>query len=203
MRKASHVQYDIEYHIVWTTKYRYRVLNGRIAERTREIIRQSCNSMNVIIIKGAISKEHVHLLVSCPPSLSVSKLVQQLKGKTSRVLLSEYKELKKRYWGQHLWSTGYFVRSVGTVTQSTIKEYIENQQDEYEENFKIMGWVYSLNVLSAPKASHAIYCMVVDTLYNLSLDMDIENFFDSKSLSNALDMLGDFQTYLSEKEKEL
>ena len=55
MRKASHVQYDIEYHIVWTTKYRYRVLNGRIAERTREIIRQSCNSMNVIIIKGAIS----------------------------------------------------------------------------------------------------------------------------------------------------
>ena len=95
--------------------------------------------MNVIIIKGAISKEHVHLLISCPPSLSVSKLVQQLKGKTSRVLLSEYKELKKRYWGQHLWSTGYFVRSVGTVTQSTIKEYIENQQDEYEENFKIMG----------------------------------------------------------------
>ena len=164
MRKASHVQYDIEYHIVWTTKYRYRVLNGRIAERTREIIRQSCNSMNVIIIKGAISKEHVHLLVSCPPSLSVSKLVQQLKGKTSRVLLSEYKELKKRYWGQHLWSTGYFVRSVGTVTQSTIKEYIENQQDEYEENFKIMGWVYSLNVLSAPKASHAIYCMVVDKI---------------------------------------
>ena len=139
MRKILHVQYDIEYHIVWTTKYRYRVLGGRIAERTREIIRQSCNSMNVIIIKGAISKEHVHLLVSCPPSLSVSKLVQQLKGKTSRVLLSEYKELKKRYWGQHLWSTGYFVRSVGTVTQSTIKEYIENQQDEYEENFKIMG----------------------------------------------------------------
>ena len=71
--------------------------------------------------------------------MSVSKLVQQLKGKTSRVLLSEYKELKKRYWGPHVWATGYFVRSVGTVTQSTIREYIENQQDEYEENFKIMG----------------------------------------------------------------
>ena len=79
MRKSSHVQYDIEYHIVWTTKYRYKVLNGKVAERARVLIRQCCNSMNVTIIKGLIGKEHVHLLVSCPPSLSVSKLVQQLK----------------------------------------------------------------------------------------------------------------------------
>ncbi len=138
MRKTSHVQYDIEYHIVWTTKYRYKILNGKIAERVRELIRQSCNSMDVTIIKGAIGKDHVHVLVSCPPSISVSKLVQQLKGKTSRVLLSEYRELKKRYWGQHLWSIGYFVRSVGSVTNETIKDYFENQQDEYEENFKIV-----------------------------------------------------------------
>lgn len=139
MRKSSHVQYDIEYHIVWTTKYRYRVLNDKIALRTRELIRQSCNSMDVTIIKGSIGKEHIHLLVSCPPSLSVSKLVQQLKGKTARVLMQEYKELKKRYWGQHLWGVGYFCRSVGTVTENIIKEYIENQEDEYEENFKIIG----------------------------------------------------------------
>ena len=139
MRKISHVQFDIEYHIVWTTKYRYKVLTGRIAERVRELIRQSCNSLDVTIIKGSVGREHIHLLVSSPPSLSVSKLVQQLKGKTSRVLLSEYKELKKRYWGQHLWASGYFVRSVGTVTKDIIKEYIESQQDEYEENFKIVG----------------------------------------------------------------
>ena len=138
MRKSSHVQYDIEYHIVWTTKYRYKVLRGRIAERARELIRQSCNSMNVNILKGVIGKDHIHILVSCPPSLAVSKLVQLLKGKTSRVLLSENKELKRRYWGQHLWSSGYFCRSVGNVTRDTIKEYIENQQDEYEENFKIV-----------------------------------------------------------------
>ena len=138
MRKGSHVQYDIQYHIVWTTKYRYKVLSGRIAERARELIRQSCNSMEVSIIKGSISKDHVHILVSCPPNLSVSKLVQQLKGKTSRVLLNENNILKRRYWGQHLWSSGYFCRSVGTVTQEVIKEYIENQVDEYEENFKIV-----------------------------------------------------------------
>ena len=139
MRKASHVQYDIEYHVVWTTKYRYKVLTGKVALRARELIRQRCNSMDVTIIKGSIGKEHVHILISCPPSISVSKIVQQIKGKTSRVLLSEYKELKKRYWGQHLWGVGYFCRSVGTVTQEIIKEYIENQQDEYEENFKIVG----------------------------------------------------------------
>ena len=139
MRKSSHVQYDLQYHIVWATKYRYRVLTGKIAERTRELIRQSCNSMDVSILKGSIGKEHIHILVSCPPSLSVSKLVQQLKGKTSRVLLGEYKDLKKRYWGQHLWASGYFCRSVGYVTQDIIKEYRENQADEYEENFKIIG----------------------------------------------------------------
>ena len=154
MRKSSHVQYEIEYHIVWTTKYRYRILQGKVAERVREIIRQNCNSMNVTIIKGSIGKEHVHLLLSCPPSLSVSRIVQQLKGKSLRVLLSEYKELRKKYYGQHLWGTGYFCRSVGTVTREItgyfcrsvgtvtreiIEEYIKNQEDEYEENFKIIG----------------------------------------------------------------
>ena len=139
MRKSSHVQYDIQYHIVWTTKYRYKVLVNKIALRAREIIRQCCNSMDVTIIKGSVGKDHIHILVSCPPNLSVSKLVQQIKGKTSRVLLNEYKDLKRRYWGQHLWSSGYFCRSVGTVTQEIIKEYIENQADEYEETFKIVG----------------------------------------------------------------
>ena len=138
MRKSSHVQYDLQYHLVWTTKYRYKVLNGRIAERTRELIRQSCKSMDITIIKGAISIDHVHILISCPPSLSISKIVQQIKGKSSRMLLQEYKDLKRRYWGQHLWASGYFCRSVGVITDKIIKEYIENQQDEFEENFKIV-----------------------------------------------------------------
>lgn len=138
MRKSSHVQYDIEYHIVWTTKYRYKVLDRRIAERARALIRQCCNSMNVTIIKGSIGKEHIHLLLSCPPSISVSKIVQQLKGKTSRTLQMEFKELKRRYWGQHLWSSGYFCRSVGTVTRQIIKDYIENQEND-DGNFKIIS----------------------------------------------------------------
>ena len=138
MRKSTHVQYDLQYHLVWTTKYRYKVLNGKIAERTRELIRQCCKSLDITIIKGAISKDHIHILISCPPSISLSKIVQQIKGKTSRMLLQEYKDLKRRYWGQHLWASGYFCRSVGVITDKIIKEYIENQQDEYEENFKIV-----------------------------------------------------------------
>lgn len=94
--------------------------------------------MDITIIKGAISKDHIHILISCPPSISLSKIVQQIKGKTSRMLLQEYKDLKRRYWGQHLWASGYFCRSVGVITDKIIKEYIENQQDEYEENFKIV-----------------------------------------------------------------
>ena len=138
MRKASHVQYDIEYHIVWTTKYRFPVFRDKIAERARYLIRQGCNSMDVTIIKGSVSKDHIHILVSCPPSLSVSRLVQKLKGKTSRTLQMEFKELKSRYLGQHLWSVGYFCRTVGTVTEQMIKDYIENQTDESDDNFKIV-----------------------------------------------------------------
>lgn len=86
MRRSSYVQYDLQYHLVWTTKYRYKVLNGKIAERARELIRQSCKSMDIKIIKGAISKDHVHVLISCPPSISISKIVQQIKGKSSRIV---------------------------------------------------------------------------------------------------------------------
>jgi len=137
-RKSSHAQYDIQYHIVWTTKYRYKVLNGKVAERARELIRQGCEARGITIIQGTIGKEHVHLLISCPPSLSVSQIAQYLKGRSSRLLQEEFKELKKKYWGQHLWAPGYFCRTVGTVTQEMIIEYIKNQRDDYEETFKIV-----------------------------------------------------------------
>ncbi len=139
MRKSEHVRYDIEYHIVWTTKYRYRILSGKIAERCRELIRQSCQAMDINIIKGSIGKDHIHLMLSCPPNISVSKIVQHLKGKTSRIMMSEYKELRKRYWGQHMWAIGYFCRSVGDINKEMIKKYIESQEDEYEETFRIVG----------------------------------------------------------------
>ena len=138
MRRGGHTQYDIQFHIVWTTKYRYRVLNDKIAIRIRELIRQGCESRGVKIIKGSVGKSHIHILVSCPPSISVSQLVKSLKGRSSKMIQEEYPVLRKRYWGQHMWSVGYFCRSVGTITDEIIKEYIEQQKDDIEEIFKII-----------------------------------------------------------------
>jgi len=133
-RKSSHSTYDIKYHVVWITKYRKPVLVGKIAQRTREIIRITCASNEVEILAGNVGKDHIHLLVSVPPHLSASKLVQYIKGNTSRKLQMEYKELNKEYWGQHLWARGYFVASSGNVTDEIIAEYIKNQ--DLEENMR-------------------------------------------------------------------
>ena len=138
IKYGSPTVYEIQYHIVWTTKYRYKVLNGKRAERLRELLRQGCEARGIKIIRGSIGKDHVHMLISCPPSLAPSQMVQYLKGRSSRMLQDEFPELKKRYWGQHLWAVGYFCRTVGAVTEEMIKEYIEQQGEEkIDEIFKI------------------------------------------------------------------
>ena len=137
-RKGPHTIYDIQYHFVWVTKYRYPVLKGEVARRARELIQQSCLSRDMKIIKGHVSKDHVHILVSSPPRLSPSKVMQYLKGRSSRLLQEEFPHLKKRYWGKHLWARGYFCATAGTVTQEQIKEYIEKHKHEpLDDNFTI------------------------------------------------------------------
>lgn len=129
-RKTSHSVFDLKYHIVWVTKYRYGVLRGEIGVRVREIIRQTCNELDVKILTGHVSKDHVHLLVSVPPNVAVSYLVQRLKGRSSRKLQQEYSELNRRYWGRHLWARGYFAVSTGNVTDEIIRQYIESHDDK-------------------------------------------------------------------------
>ena len=129
-RKNSHTVYDIKYHVIWVTKYRYKGLSGPIAIRARELIRQGCEARGIIILQGSVGKDHIHLLISCPPSLAPSKILQYLKGRSSRLLQDEFPELKKRYCGQHLWARGYFCATVGTVTEDIIRNYIANQFSE-------------------------------------------------------------------------
>jgi putative transposase len=137
-RQGTHAIWDIKYHVIWVTKYRYKVLRGEIAERTRDLLRQICQGRDVVIVQGAVSPDHVHMLVSVPPQLAPAKLVQYMKGKSSRMLQDEFPQLKKRYWGQHLWARGYLCASVGAVDEDTIKRYIENQKwEDPGENFKI------------------------------------------------------------------
>ena len=137
-RKGSHTLFDLKYHLVWVTKYRKQVLVGGVAERTRELIREICKSNEVEILKGHVSKDHIHLFVSVPPKLSVSKLMQYLKGKTFHKVLFEFKHLQRQFWGKHIWARGYFAVSSGNVTDEVIMKYIENQDLESEDdNFQI------------------------------------------------------------------
>jgi putative transposase len=137
-RKSAHTVWDVKYHIAWITKYRYKVLRGEIAVKARDLLRQICQSRDVVIVQGAVWPAHIHLLVSVPPHLSPAKLVQYMKGRSSRMLQDEFPQLKKRYWGQHLWARGYFCASVGAVDEDTIRRYMENPQwDDPGENFKI------------------------------------------------------------------
>lgn len=138
-RKGSHTVYDCTYHIVWITKYRYKVLEGDVALRVRELVRQICQQDRVEIIRGSVGKDHIHLHVQVPPSLAISKLVQNLKGKTSRRIQQEHPSLKKRYWGKHLWAIGYFARTTGNVTDEIVKSYIENQvEDDKFGDFQVV-----------------------------------------------------------------
>ena len=129
-RKTSHSVYDLKYHLVWITKYRKPVFFGDVAIRLRELIREICKSLDIEIIKGHVSKDHVHLFVSVPPQLSISKVMGRIKGKTSRKLLSEYRRLAKEFWGRHLWGRGYFAASSGNVTDEVIMQYIATQDLE-------------------------------------------------------------------------
>jgi len=137
-RKSSHTVYDIKYYLVWITKYRKPALRGEIAERIRDLIREICKANDVEILKGHVSREHVHIFVSVPPHMSVSELMKSIKGKTSRKMLMEYKTLSKAFWGRHLWARGYFAASSGNVTDEVIMKYIEEQGKEPEDvDFKI------------------------------------------------------------------
>jgi putative transposase len=139
-RKGSHTVYDLKYHVVWITKYRKAVLRGEIGLRLRELIRQTCEAQEVYIVKGHVAVDHVHLLLLVPPSIAVSDLVQRLKGRSSRKMLEEFGELRRQFWGQHLWARGYFVASSGNVTDEIIAQYIEMQNEKPQsdnEDFRV------------------------------------------------------------------
>jgi len=132
-RKTSHSLYDLKYHLVWITKYRKPIMTGELAKRIRELIREICKAHDVEIIKGHVSKDHVHIFVSVSPYISVSDLVKKLKGKSSWKIMSEFKSISKQFWGRHFWGRGYFAASSGNVTDEVIIEYIKNQDIERED----------------------------------------------------------------------
>ena len=139
-RTASHSRFDIKYHFVWITKYRKAVLTGQVAHRLRDLVREICKTHEIEILQGHVSADHVHILVSAPPNMSASKIMQYIKGKTSRKLMMEYRHLNRMFWGRHMWARGYFVATSGNVTDEVIQEYIRLQGREPppdDESFRI------------------------------------------------------------------
>ena len=129
-RKNSHSISNLSCHLVWATKYRYNVLQGDIQHRCRDLLVQICNSENVQILKGVVSKDHIHMHVEYPPSLSISILVKKLKGRSSRLLQKEFPKLNKQYWGRHFWAVGYGAWSTGKITDEMVQEYLEHHKDK-------------------------------------------------------------------------
>lgn len=137
-RYGSHTVFKIEYHFVWVTKYRYQVLKGEVGERVRELVRQTCEVFEIRILKGVVSKDHVHILVSAPPELAPSEIMRRIKGRTASKLFEEFPMLKKRYWGRHFWARGYFCATVGEMTEEMIKQYLEHHfEPDLASEFKV------------------------------------------------------------------
>ena len=137
-RTGPHTKYKIEYHFVWITKYRYQILNGDVALRLRELVRQTCAIFDIEILRGVVSKDHVHVLVSAPPTISPSEIMRRVKGRTSAKLFQEFPHLKRRYWGRHIWARGYFCITAGELTKQMIEDYLEHHFEAKENpNFEI------------------------------------------------------------------
>lgn len=129
-KKLSHVIYYHVYHIVWTPKYRYRVLTGQVAEFLGNTIRSLCEWKRVEIKEMNICQDHVHIVVSVEPKLSISQLMGILKGKTAIKIFRSYPGLKEKpYWGNHFWSRGYCSSTVG-LNEDQIRKYVKYQEEE-------------------------------------------------------------------------
>ena len=132
--KTSHTVFYHRFHIVWITKYRYRVLEGNLRIRVREIIAQVAEEMNIRIVNGVLSADHVHIFADIPPHISVSEFVKIAKGRSSRKIQMEFPDIRKKYWGCHFWARGFFSSTSGNVTDDMINEYINNHSDAHKSD---------------------------------------------------------------------
>ncbi len=129
-KKLSHVIYKCDYHIVWVPKYRYRILTGEIGSRVDQDIRLLSEWLGCEIIELNVQIDHIHVIVSIPPKVSLSVYMGTIKGKLAIKLFKSYPVLKKKpYWGNHFWARGYFVNTVG-LDEEMIRRYVKYQEDE-------------------------------------------------------------------------
>ena len=127
-KSNNNVVYSCKYHVVWCPKYRRKVLVDEVEARLKELIRETCADLNVEIIEMEIMPDHVHLLLEVDPQFGIHRAVKAIKGRSSRILRSEFKTLRSRL--PSLWTNSYFVSTVGDAPLSVVKQYIEKQKDD-------------------------------------------------------------------------
>lgn len=128
----SHTTWKCQYHIVFIPKYRRKVMYGNVKADVREILKKLCEFKKVDIIEGAVCADHVHLCVSIAPKLSVSEFVGYLKGKSALMIFDKHSEIGSK-WDRSFWARGYYVSTVGNITEEAIKRYIQEQQEEAKQ----------------------------------------------------------------------
>jgi putative transposase len=137
-RHGSHTVYACQYHFVFIPKYRKPVLRGEIGTRLRDLVREICKTLDIEIVQGHIRPDHVHLLLNVPPTLSPSRVMNAIKGKSSVRLMRDFRSLNRTFWGRHLWARGYFVATSGNITDEVIAKYIADQDVEPQDvDFKV------------------------------------------------------------------
>jgi putative transposase len=135
-KKLSHAVWYCCYHIVWTPKYRYRVLKEEIKKEVEQCLKMFCSQKGCEIVELNVQEDHVHLLLLVPPKVSISDLMGVLKGRTAIRVFNKFKYLKQRpYWGNHFWSKGYWVDTVG-LNEEMIKKYVKYQEEKDKRDEK-------------------------------------------------------------------
>ena len=133
-KKQSHATYDCRYHVVWVTKYRFKIIDKEVEVALKWKIKEVCDWKGIEILEGAVGLEHIHLYLRIPPKYSISDVMKWIKGKSAERLLKQFSQLEKQYWGRHLWARGYFVSTVG-ITDNEIRQYIIKQRQEELNDF--------------------------------------------------------------------
>ena len=128
-KSLSHTKWKCQYHIVFIPKYRKKQLYGRLREDVRDVIKTLCQNKGVEIVEGAVCVDHVHLCVCIPPKMSVSSFMGYLKGKSTLMIYDKHPELQSK-WSKGFWERGYYVATVGNLTEEAIKKYIQEQSEE-------------------------------------------------------------------------
>jgi putative transposase len=137
LRRTSHAAYDSAYHLVWSPKYRKKILQGAIAQRVREMFEEIAGQYDITIEEMEVSPDHIHIFCSFPPRYSIAQVVTRFKSLSARAIFREYPEVKRQLWGGEFWEDGYFARTVGDkVTAEVIRKYIQHHRAEEESGYQ-------------------------------------------------------------------